>query len=202
MPAASPPCDDGTPGVRASAASSAEDPRTYPHEMTAAAVQVPAPVVPRVPGFILVMSGLALTSGTIHLVAAIEHVGDNALLGAFFAFVGAAQLCAAWWIFHRHESARVLGLVAVGSIAVSLLWVFSRTTGIAFGPEPGRASVGVADTITTLQQFALAAIAVALLRNSAGDRGLAWLGGPLATRMTFALLTTMMLLAAVGGHEH
>lgn len=161
------------------------------------------PVLTQVPGFILAVAGLALTSGTIHLVAAVQHVGDNASLGAFFALVGTAQSFAAWRIFREPGDERMLKLLAVGSVAISLLWTFSRTTGIAFGPEPGRASVGVADTITTVQQFVLAAIVIALLRRpETGDRRLAWMSGPLATRLIFALLTATMLTAALGGHEH
>lgn len=161
------------------------------------------PVLSRVPGFVLAICGLALTSGTIHVVAFVEHVGINWVLGAFFALVGVAQVFAAWWIFRHPADARMLKLTAIGSIVVSVLWVFSRTTGIPFGPEPGRASVGVADTITTLQQFVVAAIIVAWLwRPAAGDQRLAWMSGPLATRMTFALLSSTMLMAALGGHEH
>jgi len=163
----------------------------------------PDPVRARVPGIILAIAGLALTSGTIHVIAAGEHVGDDWRLGLFFALVGAGQLFAAWWIFHAPHDERMLKLAAGGSVVVSLLWVFSRTTGIAFGPEPGRASVGVADTITTLQQFILAAIVVALLwRAEPGDRRLVWMNGAVATRLMSALLTTSMLMAAVGGHEH
>jgi len=163
----------------------------------------PRPVRARIPGFILAIAGLALTSGTIHVIAAAEHVGDDWLLGVFFALVGAGQLFAAWWIFHKPHDERMLKLVAVASVVVSLLWVFSRTTGIAFGPEPGRASVGVADAITTLQQFILAAIVVALLwRSEPGDRRLAWMNGAVATRLLPALLTATMLTAAFGGHEH
>lgn len=182
---------------------SAEDSGAYSREVATAAVQAPVPFLSRVPGYIIAIWGLALTSGTIHVIAAIEHWGDNWMLGAFFALVGVGQLFAASWLFRRPADQRMLTALAVGSIIVSLLWVFSRTTGIAFGPEPGRAKVGVADTITTLQQFAVAAIVLALQRRpEQGDKRLAWLGGPLATRVTFALLSATMLTAAVGGHEH
>ncbi len=97
----------------------------------------------------------------------------------------------------------MLRLAALGSVIVSLLWVLSRTTGIPFGPEPGRAAVGVADTIATLQQFALAAIVVALLRRpTAGSPTLAWLNSGMGTRVTTALLSATLFIAAVGGHEH
>lgn len=168
------------------------------------ATAMPAqPLLSRVPGSILAIAGLALTSGTIHVVAFVEHVGLNWVLGAFFALVGVAQVLASAWIYRNPGDTRMLQATAAGSVAVSLLWLASRTTGIAFGPEPGRASVGVADTITTLQQLVLAAIVVALLwHRGPGRRRLAWMSGALATRITFALLTSTMLLAAVGGHEH
>ena len=165
--------------------------------------QRPVPLQSRVPGHVVALAGLALTSGTIHIVAAVEHVDVNVMLSAFFALVGIGQVVAAWWLFRNPEDGRALKLAAVGSVVVSLLWVFSRTTGIPFGPEPGRAAVGVADTITTLQQFALAAIVVALLRSpERRDRGLRWLSSGMGSRFTSAMLSATLLIAAVGGHEH
>lgn len=157
----------------------------------------------RVPGHVVALSGLALTSGTIHVVAAVEHVDVDVMLSAFFGLVGIGQVAAAWWLFRKPEDRRALTLAAAGSVVVSLLWVFSRTTGIPFGPEPGRAAVGVADTITTLQQFALAAIVVALLRNpERRERWLSWLSSGPGSRFTTAMLSAALLVAAVGGHEH
>ena len=177
--------------------------RTYPHGVAGSPVQGAVPILSRVPGYVVAMAGLALTSGTIHIVAAVEHIDVNVMLSAFFALVGIGQVVAAWWLFRNPEHHRALKLAAVGSVAVSLLWVFSRTTGIPFGPEPGRAAVGVADTITTLQQFALAAIVVALLRSpERRDRGLRWLSSGMGSRFTSAMLSATLLIAAVGGHEH
>lgn len=162
-----------------------------------------SPSLPRVPGYVLAIAGLALTSGTIHVVAAVEHVGINWQLGAFFAVVGACQVVAAHRIYRNPGDEWTLKLAAAGSVIVSLMWVFSRTTGIPFGPEPGRASVGVADTITTVQQFILAAIVVAFLWRRDGDgQRLSWMGGGLATRMMFAFLSCTMMMAAIGGHQH
>jgi len=61
----------------------------------------------------------------------------------------------------------------------------------------------VSDTITTLQQLALAAIVVALLRiPERRDRGLAWLSSAMGTRFISATLSATLFIAAVGGHEH
>jgi len=177
--------------------------RTYPPVVAGSPVQRSVPVLSRVPGYVVAVVGLALTSGTIHIVAAVEHVDVNVMLSAFFALVGVGQIVVAWWLFHKPDDRRALRLAAVGSVIVSLLWVFSRTTGIPFGPEPGRAAVGVADTITTLQQFALAAIAVAVLQGpEQRGRGLQWLSSAMGARCTSAMLSATLFIAAVGGHEH
>ncbi len=201
--------DDGPapPPARARAKLAAAGPEAhrhaYPDDVADAPVEQSWPVRTSAPGFIIALSGLALTSGTIHIVATIEHADVNLLLSAFFALVGVAQVFAAWWIFRNPDDERMLKLAALGSVIVSLLWVFSRTTGIPFGPEPGRAAIGVADTITTLQQFVFAALVVVLLRRrEAGDRRLPWLSGHIGARLTPALLTASMLMASIGGHEH
>lgn len=192
--------DDRASGTRGAAV---EQSPVGPQTVTTVPLLGPVPFLARVPGFILAITGLALTSGTIHVVAFIEHVGLNWQLGAFFALVGVAQVLASSWIYRNPDDTRMLKVTAAGSVVVSLMWVFSRTTGIPFGPEPGRAAVGVADTITTLQQFILAAIVVASLRRRDGEgQPLSWMGGALATRIMFAFLTSTMLMAAIGGHQH
>jgi len=159
---------------------------------------------PKVSGTVLALAGLVGSAGVIHVVAAIEHVAEDWYLGVFFVLVGAVQLLAAWWIYRRPMDRRVLTAAALGGVAVALLWIFSRTTGIPFGPEAGKVSkVGVADTIATLQQLAFAAIVAALLwRPERGGRRLPWLSGSMAARLTPALLSASLLIAALGGHEH
>jgi hypothetical protein len=147
------------------------------------------------------LAGLAATAGLVHLVAMVEHLGIDWELGVFFACVAIAQFAAAWLIYRHVAILRLLGLVAAGSLAVALLWVFSRTTGLPFGPDAGRvAKVGFGDTIATLLELAFAAIAGLVLWH--GDQRVAWLRGPAGVRLTYALLTLAVLMAAVGGHEH
>jgi hypothetical protein len=149
----------------------------------------------------LALAGLAATAGVIHLVAAIEHAGISWMLGVFFALVGTGQLVVGWWICRSPQDERMLKLAAVGSAVVALLWVFSRTTGVPFGPDAGKvSSIGVADTIATLQELAFAAIAAVVVWR--GDHRLARLSGALGVRLTFAVLSLTLLLAALGGHEH
>ncbi|HWC27573.1 MAG TPA: hypothetical protein VG474_13375 [Solirubrobacteraceae bacterium] len=158
----------------------------------------------RLPAAVLALAGLAGTAGLIHLVAALQHVDENWMLPVFFALVGAAQVAAGWRIHRVPGEPGLLVAVALGAVALALLWVFSRTTGVPFGPDAGEvSSVGVADTIVTLLELAFAALAAALVTQPArGEQRLAWLDSPMGVRLTFAVLSMALLLAALGGHEH
>jgi hypothetical protein len=161
----------------------------------------PAPSYEGLPNCGVALSALAATAGVIHLVAAIEHVAVSWMLGVFFALVGTGQLIAGWWIQRNPQDERMLKPAALASVAVALLWVFSRTTGLPFGPDAGKvSSVGVADTLVTLQELAFAAIVGVIVWR--GERRLAWLSGPLGVRLTFAVLSLTLLMAALGGHKH
>ena len=163
-----------------------------PHAGSPAVSDAPAAVA---------LTGLAGTAGLIHLVAAAEHVGVDWSLGVFFLLVGTAQLGAAWLVHRDPRDRRLLALGAAGSLAIALLWIFSRTTGVPFGPDAGEVeSVGVADTIATLLELAFAALAVTVMRR--GDGAVAWLRSGMGIRLTFAVLSLALMLAAFGGHEH
>jgi len=149
----------------------------------------------------IALAGLAATAGLIHFVATVEHVGVDWELAVFFALVGAGQVTAAWLIYRDAADARLLTLVVAGSVAVALLWLLSRTTGLPFGPDAGRiAAVGFGDTIATLLEVAFAALAGLVLWR--GDQRVAWLSSAVGVRLTFAILTLAVMLAALGGHEH
>ena len=147
------------------------------------------------------LAGLAGVAGFIHLVAAIEHVDEPWTLPAFFLLVGTGQVGAAWAIHRDPRDERLLKVVAVASVGVALLWIFSRTTGVPFGPDAGEVeSVGVADTIATAHELGLAAIVGVIVWR--GERAVAWLAGAIGIRLTYALLSLALLMAALGGHEH
>jgi len=148
----------------------------------------------------LALAGLAATAGVIHFVATVEHIGEDWELGLFFALIGGGQLAAAWRIYRNDAGERLLKLVALGSLGVALLWVFSRTTGIWVGPESGRSKVGVGDTIATLWEVAFAAIVGLIVWR--GERAAAWLTGAIGSRLVFAVLSLSLMMAAFGGHEH
>ena len=166
-------------------------------------VQIPRPLARSAPashaGPALV--ALAGVAGFIHVVAAIEHADEPWTLPAFFLIVGTAQLVAAWAIRRNPRDERLLKLVAAGSVGVALLWIVSRTTGVPFGPDAGEVqSAGVADTIATMLELGLAVLVAVIVRR--GERAVAWLSSPMGVRLTFALLSVTLMMAALGGHEH
>jgi len=167
---------------------------------TDAPIQRPASRAVALPNAGLALAGLAAVAGTIHLVATFEHIDQNWELVAFFAIVGIAQVLASWWVYDRSEDLRILRWIAVGSVGIALLWIWSRTIGLSFGPETGRRKVGVGDTIATLFELCFAAIVGLVLWR--GERAVAWLSGGLGVRLTCAILSLGLMMAAVGGHQH
>lgn len=166
-------------------------------------VQIPhAPAQPAsVRHSAVALAGLAATAGLIHLIASAEHVGADWTLGVFFLLVGSGQVAAAWFVHRSPHDARLLTAVAVGSVAIALLWIFSRTTGVPFGPDAGEVeSVGVADTIATLLELGFAALAATVVLR--GDTAVAWLSSAMGIRLTFVVFSMALMLAALGGHEH
>jgi len=154
-------------------------------------------------GTVLALSGLSLSAGTIHLVATSQHLDVVWTLPVFFAVVGAVQLYLAWAYYRSPEDRELLLTGAGVNGAVALLWLVSRTVGLPFGPEAGTQGVGASDTIASLQEFALAAVAIGLMRAPvATERRLAWLGSPMGLRLTFMILPALLLTAAIGGHAH
>lgn len=154
-------------------------------------------------GSVLALSGLTLSAGTIHVVATAQHLDTVWTLPVFFAVVGSAQLYVAWAVYRRPDDRRVLVAAAAGSVVAGVLWLVSRTVGMPFGPESGVSTIGVSDTIASLQEFAFAAIAVGYVRAPGRTEArLAWLGSPMGLRVTFMLLSSMLFVAALGGHKH
>jgi hypothetical protein len=179
-------------------------PRQYPARVPDDMPARPAePQALNLSGPVIALSGLMLTAGTIHVVAAVQHLDLSWPLPTFFAVLGALQLAAAYAFYERPDDRRLLVAAAVASIAIALLWLFSRTTGLAFGPEQGRSKVGWADTLATVQELAFAAVALALVRApETSRRRLDWLSGPMGVRVTFMILPAMLFVAALGGHKH
>lgn len=163
-------------------------------------IQRSAPRLQYADGHLLVLAGLAATAGIIHVVATVQHLDESVALWGFFALVGVAQLFAGWRVYTGSADRGLLNTVALGSVAVALLWAFSRTTGLPFGPDAGEVlGVGAADTIATILELTFAAI---VWRATVGDRWLGWLSSAIGIRLAFAFISMTLFMAALGGHEH
>ena len=76
-----------------------------------------------------------------------------------------------------------------------MLWAWSRSTGLPFGPEPGEPeAIGLADVAACLLEVVTLALAVALLRRPTWTRRRA----PSATHVPRLALVALVALTTVG----
>lgn len=154
-------------------------------------------------GTVLALSGLSLSAGTIHLVAIVQHLDSTWTLPLFFGLLGAGQFYVAWAAYRRPADHELLVVAAATSVIVALLWLLSRTVGLPFGPEQGVSSIGVSDTIASIEEVAFAVIAVGVVRDpDRSERRLAWLASPMGLRVTLMCVSSTLFIAALGGHKH
>ncbi len=96
-------------------------------------------------------------AAVIHAIVIPEHFREYVAFGVFFSVLTVAQLAVAAIVVYRPD-ARTVRYVALGSAAVVVLWLVSRTSGVPVGPEQwqpesfGRLDLGatVAELITTV----------------------------------------------------
>lgn len=103
-------------------------------------------------------------AAAIHFAVTPEHFDEDWALGVFFA--GAAWSQLAWaMLVVRSDDRRLLNAGIAGNLAIALVWVASRTTGLPFGPEPGaREAVGFVDVLATVLEFLVAVSIVFAMR--------------------------------------
>jgi hypothetical protein len=138
---------------------------------------------------------LALASASaalIHVMAASHHFSEWWLFGT--GFVAMAVLQAASAVFLERSGSRLAPVAAVViNVPIVVLWVWSRTLALPFGPEAGEAeAVGIADALCTLTELAIVAGALALHRGT----GEQWL------RRWSAVAVVLALAGAATGFGH
>lgn len=105
-------------------------------------------------------------SGAVHAAVVPEHLAEWRAAGVFFILLAAAQVVLAGLLVVRGEHAATLAAAVVSGGAL-LLWAWSRTAGLPFGPEAGVAErVGLADVASGVLELAAVAAAVVLVRGS------------------------------------
>jgi hypothetical protein len=133
-------------------------------------------------------------SAVIHAAVVPEHRTEWAAAGTFFVLLTVAELAAAGLLLLPARPAALLAAAAV-SAAPLLLWAWSRSTGLPFGPEPGEPeAIGLADVAACLLEVVTLALAVALIRRSTWTRRRA----PSATHVPRLALVALVAVTAVG----
>jgi hypothetical protein len=120
---------------------------------------------------------LALASASaalIHVMAASHHFAEWWLFGTGFVVMAVLQLVTAIAL-ERTRWALALRAAVVVNLAIVVLWVWSRTLGLPFGPEAGEPeAVGIADALCTLTELVIVGGALALFRGASERRLTRW----------------------------
>lgn len=100
-------------------------------------------------GVAAALAGLSGLASVIHLAVIPEHLQESGLFAA--AFAGMALMQALWaGLVMVSPSRRTYALGALLNVAIVLIWVLSRTTGLPVGPHPGvPESISLADAAAT-----------------------------------------------------
>lgn len=151
-----------------------------------------------------VAAGLAAGAGIIHIKAGIDHAPHWWAFGVFFGVLAYAQLGWAYIAHRGRTNARLLKAALNVSLAVTAIWLVSRTVGMPVGPWAWeREPVAIADTVATLDQLALAAlIGARLYPTGRTGRLFGWLRGSHAVRLGMMLVSASLLALAFGSHSH
>jgi hypothetical protein len=154
------------------------------------------------------MAVLMLGAAAVHFGAMGEHAGVSWTHGLFFAFAAWAQIALAGWLVLRPSRAAVVTVVLV-NFAIVVVWIASRTIGIAIGTDGTPEPVAFSDALCT----ALEAIAITggLLLISDGvvkrrvHTAMGWIAVG-ATGVAVAALTSLgftpALASGTDGHTH
>jgi hypothetical protein len=163
---------------------------------------------------LIALAVLSAGAAVIHAGVSGDHFAEDWAHGIFFVAVAWAQL--GWAALVLWRPARpVLLAGAAGNLAVALVWVVSRTTGLPFGAGAGQPEpVGFADLVCTGFELALVAGALLMLASGRGGRAAGVLAtarqGPGLRRVAAAGVTVVVVglasvsfvpaLADTGGH--
>lgn len=151
-----------------------------------------------------IVAWLSLSAGAIHAVAMVDHFSHWWLYGAFFLALTYGQALWGIALLRKPVSDRSLVRGAAANLAICAVWLFSRTVGVPIGPEAGSPEpVGVMDVAATVDQLALAAYVVAIVRPDLRmRRGLRTLIGVHRIRLGMMLCSVTVFASLISGHGH
>ena len=119
----------------------------------------------------LILAAALLGTVAIHAAVIPEHLDHWTAAGAFFLVLALAELAVGLDLLRAGRRPTSLYAAAAVSILALAVWLWSRTTGLPFGPEAGiPESAGVADAAACALELGTLLIAAALLRRTARPR--------------------------------
>lgn len=113
------------------------------------------------------------TTGALHLVAALAHLGHDVRFAAFFLGVGAVQACVGPGLYRGARPGRALAVLGA-TVVLLVAYLHSRTVGLQIGPHADRPedpdAIGLAVVVCELVTVAaVAALLPPRLRARAVD---------------------------------
>ena len=143
---------------------------------------------------------LCLAAGVLHVSAAADHRGMAGHV-AFFLVVAVVQSALAAAILLARP-ARWLAVGAAVNLAVALVWVLSRTTGLAVDGSSASEAIGFKDGIATMLEIGAAAGAGLWWLLPDGARRVALPSGRLATTLLGTGVWAVSAAGLFAGHTH
>jgi hypothetical protein len=133
-----------------------------------------------------------IASAHLHAAVIPEHLTQWPAAGAFFALLTAAEIAvAATLLWPRPRRVALIAAAAV-SAGPLLLWLYSRTAGLPFGPLTGQPEpVGLPDVVCCALEIVTLSAAVILLRRESR-----WLRGGPAASAHIRAITFVAIVAA------
>ena len=113
----------------------------------------------------LLLGAALVGAAIIHAAVVPEHLDEWLAAGLFFVALTMAELTVAGLLLTGHRGRRVLHSAVAVSVIPLCAWLWSRTIGLPFGPEPGvTEAIGVPDVLACALEVGALLAALALLR--------------------------------------
>src|SRR6478609_10769200 len=114
---------------------------------------------------LLLVAGL-IASGHLHAAVIPEHLTEWPAAGGFFALLTVAEIAVAATLLGAKPARLALIAAVVVSVGPLLVWLYSRTLGMPFGPDAGVAeAVGIPDLVACALEAGTLIAALLLLRR-------------------------------------
>lgn len=150
-----------------------------------------------------IVAGLATGAAVIHFAMVPGHIGDSLLDPLGFAVAGWFQLWIAGAALTGRAGRRTWTASVLGNLAITGLWVWSRTVGLPVGNHEGVVEeVGAIDLAAQVLGVGAALVSARLVLAPAGAAGRARLAPAFAAAAAIGLATTVITSQDAATHGH